>query len=65
LVQRACFRLAPIFKKEIAMRLILEAVVKGVLASSGLELAVSVALLALYMWLTAVQPRALIAIQKR
>ena len=47
------------------MRLILEAVVKGVLASSGLELAVSVALLALYMWLTAVQPRALIAIQKR
>jgi hypothetical protein len=41
------------------MRPILEAVVKGFLASSGLELTVTVVLLASYMWFTARMPLAL------
>jgi hypothetical protein len=38
------------------MRPILEALAKSVLASSGLDLAVTVLLLGLYMWFTARMP---------
>ena len=47
------------------MRLIVEALAKSFLASSGLELAVTVALLGLYMWLSACTPPVLRAIPIR
>jgi hypothetical protein len=40
------------------MRPVLEAVAKSFLVSSGMDLAVSVALLALYMWFTTRAPLA-------
>jgi hypothetical protein len=44
------------------MRPVLEAIVKSALALSGMELAVSVALLAMYMWFTARTPLMLKAV---
>jgi hypothetical protein len=43
------------------MRPILEAIARSFLASSGLELAVTVSLLALYMWFAARTPAPLLA----
>jgi hypothetical protein len=64
-VQRVAPILIPISIRGLVMRLIVEALAKSFLASSGLELAVTVALLGLYMWLSACTPPVLRAIPIR